>query len=423
MSSDSSSRRLWPGSYRFTATLGLLSYATFVVYQSLADGGAWACSGPLLTTSARLSRSDALANVVAYVPLGLLLVLATTRAREAALAGGVAPARRSRSYLFQVLIAAAGSIAAVALMSASLEIVQACQTQRTSSAYDLLANALGGAIGAVGGLGLRASAGDAGSRGGLVAAHDARLRLLTAMVTVMWVVSQTMPWVFAVDVGTVRSNLSFLPHWSEGPPLDVWRVLRHAGAWVAIACTCRIGTRRASTAVAAFALAGGASLTLQLFLQARAPLSVEELTGMAVALLVVPSMVLAGAQPRPRRWAGGLRVAALVTVAAYELRPEPGVATQAFSLWPLVGLGGLLGAIDYALLFGWFGLAVVVASQWAAANGDRRARRAWPAAAVVATLVFEIMQTRIAGRGPDVSAPLFTMLAVVGAIAVLRDGR
>jgi hypothetical protein len=99
------------------------------------------------------------------------------------------------------------------------------------------------------------------------------------------------------------------------------------------------------------------------------------------------------------------------------------VATQAFSLWPLVGLGGLLGALDYALLFGWFGLAVVVASQWAAASGDHRARRAWPAAAVVATLVFEIMQTRIAGRGPDVSAPLFTMLAVVGAVAVLRDGR
>lgn len=433
MPSDSSSRwtghpdkvhhlRLRPGRFRFTTTLGLLFYAVFVVYQSLADGGAWGCSGPLFTTSARLSRSDVLANVVAYVPLGLLLVFATTRSGNSP-SGGVAPARPPRSPLVQVLIEATGSIAAVALLSGSLELVQACQARRVSSAYDLLANVLGGAIGAVCGLVLRVAAGGSGATGRLASTHDARLRLLTAMVAVVWVVSQTMPWVFAVDVGTVRSNLSFLRHWSDGPPLDLWRVLRHAGAWGAIACACRVDARRASTAVATLVLAGVASLSLQLLLQTRAPLSFEELAGMAAAVFVLPLMVLAGAQVRRRRWAAGLFVAAVVTVAAYELRPEPGAATQAFSLWPLVGLGGRLGALDYAMLFGWFGLAAVVAAQWAGVDGDRRASRTWPVGAVLATLMFEIMQTRIAGRGPDVSAPLFTLLAVVGAIAVLRDGR
>jgi hypothetical protein len=66
---------------------------------------------------------------------------------------------------------------------------------------------------------------------------------------------------------------------------------------------------------------------------------------------------------------------------------------------------------------------VVAAAHWADGAGDRRARRLWPAVAVVATLVLEVAQTRIPGRGPDVSAPLFTLLAVLGATAALKDGR
>jgi len=399
---DSSSRR--------TSALALLLYTTFIVYQSLAHGGAWRCTGAVLEWGARVSRSDMLANIVAYVPLGLLLVLATT----------------SRSgALPRLMVTMLGGIAAVALLSVSMELVQSCQASRVSSVYDLMANVTGGLVGVSGGLLFRwASAGT-----GLVASHhgaasDRRLRLLTVAVVGAWVASQTVPWVFAVDLGTLRSNLSFLRHWSDGPPLDPWRVLRHAGAWVAVACACRLAAPDRWVAGAGLALTVGVSLVLQVLMDARSPLSLEELGGMVVAaMLVLPPLARAGGESLRRRWAAGLLLGAMVTVAAYELRPEPGAATQAFSWWPQVGLGGLRGALDYALLFGWFGLAAVVAAHWAHAGGHRHARRAWPVAAVLLTLVLEVMQTRIPGRGPDLSAPLFTVLAVLAGTALLGDAR
>jgi hypothetical protein len=294
-----------------------------------------------------------------------------------------------------------------------------------SSVYDLMANVAGGLVGVSGGLLFRWAS--AGTR--LVASHhgsasDRRLRLLTVAVVGAWVASQTVPWVFAVDLGTLRSNLSFLRHWSDGPPLDPWRVLRHAGAWVAVACACRLAAPDRWVAGAGLALTAGVSLGLQVLMDARAPLSLEELGGMVVAaMLVLPPLARAGGASLRRRWAAGLLLGAIVTMAAYELRPERGAATQAFSWWPQVGLGGLRGALDYALLFGWFGLVAVVAAHWAHADGQRHARRAWPVAAVLLTLVLEVMQTRIPGRGPDLSAPLFTVLAVLAGTALLGDAR
>ncbi len=401
-------------SARRTAILALLLYTGFIAYQSLADGGAWDCGGVLLGTATRVARSDALANVLAFVPLGMLWVFAT-------IGPAVQAGRRN------VGLSATG-VLLIALLSLGLEALQSCQTARVSSSYDLAANAAGGVIGVAGGLVLQRIA-DVMSIG---ASHrersGGRLRLMTVCVPVAWVVSQTMPWVFSVDVGTLRSNLSFLRHWDDAWPLDLWRALRHAGAWVAVACAWRLLVQRPWHAAAGVLLTGGVSLLLQVLLDARAPLSFEELCGMAVAATLMLPLLLVGGpsleRSRTRVWASGLFAAALVTVAAYELRPDPSVASlpaQAFSWWPRVGLGGLLGAIDYALLFGWFGLTVVAAAHWADVAGDRRARRLWPVVAVVAMLVLEVVQTRIPGRGPDVSAPVFTLLAVLAATAILSD--
>ena len=211
---------------RRTAALTLLLYAGFVAYQSLADGGAWDCGGVRLGMPARVARSDALANVIAYVPLGLLWVFATRRPPT--------PADRSnvgRSVTGVLLIA---------LLSLGLELVQSCQTARVSSRYDLAANVFGGMLGVAAGLVLWRTVGVMRTGERRRESPDRRLRLITGCVFVTWVVSQTMPWVFAVDVGTMRSNLSFLRHWDEVWPLDVWRALRHAGAWVAVACAWRL---------------------------------------------------------------------------------------------------------------------------------------------------------------------------------------
>jgi VanZ family protein len=403
-------------SARQTAVLTLLLYTGFVAYQSLADGGAWQCGGALLVRPTRVARSDVLANVVAYVPLGLLWVFATLG--PAATAGRRIAGRSVTGVLL------------IALLSLGMELLQSCQASRVSSSYDLAANVVGGVLGVAAGLALPRIAGLMGTGMSPRETSKRRLRLITAGVAVAWVVSQTMPWVVAVDAGTMRSNLSFLRHWDEAWPLDFWRALRHAGAWMAVACAWRLIVQEPRHAAVGLLLTGGVSLFLQVLLDARTPLSFEELCGMgASATLMLPLLLRGGLllqRARTRAWASGLCAAALVTVAAYELRPDSTVAdvsTQAFSWWPRVGLGGLLGAIDYALLFGWFGLTVVAAAHWADGAGDRRARRLWPAVAVVATLVLEVAQTRIPGRGPDVSAPLFTLLAVLGATAALKDGR
>jgi VanZ family protein len=384
----------------------LLGYLAFVIYQSLAAGGAWQCGGALLSTTARLSRSDLLANVVAYVPLGVLFVLACTRRGHSA--------RRVASAGLAGVVCAAG-------LSLAMELAQSCQPARVSSLYDVAANVGGAAIGLALGMLLRAAPAVGAASGAAWARDaDARLRLLAIAVAAGWIVSQTMPWVFAVDVGTVRSNLSFLRRLGDGLSLDGWHIVRHAGAWAAIACAWRLAVGERGRAAAAVVLTGVVSLSLQVLLDSGSPLSFEELIGMGIAMGLMLPLVSRGLPGRTRPWARGLFWCALVTIAAYQLRPDPLAAgTQAFSLWPRVGLGGLKGAIDYALLFGWFGLATVAAAQWAGRAGSARARTRWPVLAVLTMLALEIAQTRIPGRGPDVSAPLFTLLTVLAVTAIV----
>jgi VanZ family protein len=391
--------------------LALPAYAAFLVYQSLAAGGSWACRGPVLDITARISRTDLLANLLAYVPLGVLLVLAMSR-RSAG------DRSRTRSPLLVALVGAA----CVTVLSTAMEVVQACQSARVSSIYDVLGNVAGGLAGILGGLALTTRV----VVPPLVAgAHDPWHRWLpslTLAIVIAWIASQTLPWTFSVDVGTVRSNLSFLRRGFGLDALDGWRVLRHAAAWVAIACACHLLARDAARRAATIAAAVVSSLVLQLLVDARAPLSIEELLGVVLAIVIVvpPSLLGAPAWTHPYPWAAGIFLGALASIAAYELEPAAGgAASGTFSLWPQVGLAGLRGAMDYAMLFAWFGLASVVAAEWASHDGSRRSPARWPAVAVAATLAFEIAQVWMPGRGADLSAPFFTLLAVLATRACL----
>lgn len=397
---DRSARRL--------AVVALSLYAGFIAYQSLADGGAWHCGGAALATAVRLSRSDLLANVVAYVPLGLLYALV------AAPPAGASWRRRALGLLPGLL--------GITALSWSLELAQSCLAGRNSSAWDWAANTLGGGVGLVAASVVPALIGATVARDANRWRAHPSLAALTLAVPAGWVLSQTMPWVFAVDVGTIRSNLAFLRHWSDGHPLDWWHVVRHAGAWLAIACAWRLASRTAWRAGIGLLATCGVSLLLQMLLDARTPLTFEEGIGMGLCVMaVLPVLMRAGRAPRGDAWALALLIGAALVVAAYQLRPDPDAesSARAFSWVPLVGLGGLKGALDYALLFGWFGLATVIASRWAG-RADLPSARWWPALAILATLALEALQTGIPGRGPDVSAPVFTLLAVLGTTVVVK---
>lgn len=381
--------------------------AVFLAYQSLAAGGAWACGAPVLRLPGHVSRGDVLANVAAYLPFGALAVMTLARrATRAAWAGAVL-----------------GAVVLGAILSTTLEVVQSCQAARISSAVDVAANTLGTLAGAVLAAVLLAVSPTV-FRDRTTRWRGQRLPLITLVVPVVWVVSQTLPWVFSLDVGVARANLSFLRRWTEAPWPDAWAFLRHAAAWVAIGCASRLvaNTRWASLSLLASTMA--ACVGAQVLTQGPPPLSFGEVAGMATALLVLlPMLLLRGRATRVTPWATGLALAALVAIAAYELEPGASTGTSPFRWWPQVGLGRPLDAVDFALLFGWLGVSVTVAAHWRDSEDDTDARRAWPIVAVLATVALEVAQLAIPGRGPDLSAPLITALAALGAAVSLRDDR
>lgn len=60
------------------------AYLAFIAYQSLAGAAPGACVVPLVQQGSHLSRSDGLANLVAYVPLGLMAAAWAARLRARA---------------------------------------------------------------------------------------------------------------------------------------------------------------------------------------------------------------------------------------------------------------------------------------------------------------------------------------------------
>lgn len=387
----------------------LLIYTAFVVYQTLADGGTWACGDVAFEVPRRLSRSDVLANVVAYIPLGWLFAVTVSRA-------GRRPAVRLGVGLASAL--------AVSGLSLALELVQSCQSARVSSASDWAANTVGGSLGvlAAAALPLLAYALEPSRvlNGVGQASDEARLRLATLAIVVLWVLSESMPWVFAVDLGTLRRHLAFLRHSDADAAWNAWAVLRHGGAWVAVAAACRLAWQSRAMAALSLLAASAASVLLQMMLVARAPLSYEEVSAMgAVVVVFLASLALVPPPTLARWWPRWLLAGLVAVIAAYELQPATG-PTHVFSWIPLVGFGNRRGALDFAWLFGWAGWGTVVAARWAERHRDGWHARRWPLALVGLVLLLEVLQTQIPGRGPDTSAIFFVGLAVLATRVVLR---
>ncbi|HEY0878558.1 MAG TPA: VanZ family protein [Zeimonas sp.] len=369
---------------RFALAGALVLYLAFLAYQSLAGGSPRLCERPLADPGSGWYGSDALANLVAYVPAGLL-------------AGALAASfgRFGARILAWLLLTG---------FSLSMELVQACLSERVSSWVDAATNSAGSAFGLVAlpfAIPLLHRLASHDLRRGRV---DAQFALAAWLVVGAWIASSTAPWRFTFDVGTVRSNLSFL---RLAPSLDAWDVVRHAFAWMTVAVALRAlfaGRLRASIAlVAALALSLGA----QAFLEWRA-LSWSELAGAALGVFVALVLLVPAANGPLARI---VSVLALVSVAAYELAPGRAGwgAGDAFSWWPLIGRGHLLAALDFALYFCWFAFVPVLALRWKHARAP--AAIASGSFAVAALFALEVAQRWIPGRTADTSPALIGALA------------
>ncbi len=374
----------------------LVGYLAFVAYQSLAGAAPGACVTPLLQQGSRLSRGDGLANLVAYVPLGLLAAARLASMRNRGLAFGIA-------------------FSLASMCSLSMELLQACLPGRVSSWYDWVTNSAGGLLGAVALPAAARLARALRTRPGCAAAMEAPLGWPAALCVGAWLLLVLAPWRFTLDVGTLRGNLAFLKHAADAVAgFEPWRALRYGFGWMAIGFALRASGLAVADALRLLALLVAAAVLGQVLL-AVPSLSFEELAGMALALAATALAGANGAGPRlPAAFA-------LLSVLAYQLAPQPGVpAPDTFSWWPRIGRGGLLGALELALLFGWLGAALSLSLRALAQRGADVSRRrvAWPAATAGVLLLTEIAQGWIPGRSPDTSAPLVMLLGFMVAWAL-----
>ncbi len=370
----------------------LVLYLAFVAYQSLAGGSPKPCAAPLLDPG-RLSGGDALANLVAYVPAGLL---------AAALAASY------DRFVVRILL-----LVGVSAFSLSMELAQACLSARVSSWVDWATNSAGATLGFVA-LPLVAPLLRRLAHRGDRSVLAARLPVTLAawLVVGAWLAASTAPWRFTFDVGTVRANLAFL---RVAPAIDPWSVARHAFAWMSVAAALRalVVRRAGGSGVLGATIALGVTIALalgaQVLLEWRA-LSWSELAGTAVGASVALALLVPASDGRLARVAPAF---AFASVLAYELAPGyPGWgAVGRFSWLPLVGRGNPLAALDFTLYFCWFAFVLVLALRWTQAR--TRAALSLGSIAVFALLALEFAQRAIPGRIADTSPALIVALALV----------
>ena len=304
-----------------------LAYALLVVYASLHPFSGWHDRGlpPLGFLAAPFPRPipafDVVANIIGYVPLGFLAVLAAY------------PALRGR-YAF-----AFGLISSV-LLSFTLETLQLYLPTRTSSNLDLLANAAGGALGALTALAASRLLMDSG---GL---HDVRNRLflpggridLGLVILGLWLFAQLNPETAVFGTGDLR-DLFKAPSGKLYPAEVFLRVEAGvacaSGLAAGLLASCLTGrNQRARVVVIGLILAALAARSFgfallfgsQDILAWLTPGALYGIAGAIVLLLITVGL------PRSAQLAlGGL--ALLAATAIVNLAPANPYSSAMFSLW------------------------------------------------------------------------------------------
>jgi VanZ family protein len=339
-----------------------------------------------------VSRGDLLANVVAYVPLGILI-------------GNCLPAGR------RLVLAVVAALLGAAALSSGLELVQACLPARTSSIFDVAANAGGAVLGALFRLGWRWLVGGSSGSQTFASLAPQPLGPLAAAGILAWLAQQTFPWVVTLDVGQVRQNLVFLKPLLEGElPIDTWRLARHFANWMTLGLLCTACLPKRPQGLYAAVLAAGMALIAQALL-AVSVLSIEQIAGLLLALPVLLALQYQGVG---RLLPGLLLGATLMVTTVYMLRPGAGPVSTGFSWLPELGAGDPLSALQLGLFFFACSLACAVAIQWK----HTAVVSLLPTAITVTAwhALLEVAQLWVPGRIADTSSPL--LVAVGFALAM-----
>jgi VanZ family protein len=363
------------------AVVTLIAYGSLYPFNFKPD----AIDGDVLHALSHLSwqragRSDRIANVLLYLPLGFCLFLLCAR----------------RLHRFPSLLAAT---LLSAMLSLTIEVLQVYISVRVPSLTDLTLNTAGAFLGATGGLAWR----------GLSALMHAPSRAEkpardpgAAFLIVLWLLWRFAPFTPQLDLGKLKSALEPL----FNPQFDPAAVFLYLSCWLVVnqaiaALFSRPRRLEALLIVIAVVLIGRLIVANQTFVAAE----------LLALVLVLPLVVLMHRlTPGPRR---AVLVLAVVAVLLMEgLAPFNFVRAGAyFELWPVLewfnaGLESAIAAADWVQLFGHLflsGALVWVLREWGAPVNL--------AVGVAAVLAFtiELLQSWLPQHDATIVDPLLTL--------------
>lgn len=379
-----------------------LAYAALIVYGSLYPFTGWRpSSGGWLDFLAggwlaQFHAADTLVNVLAYVPLGLLL------ARRL---------RRGRSLAAPILVATLAG----ASLSFAMEFLQQFLPSRVASLDDIVTNSAGTLTGAI--LGALVHL-DTLPVAILVHRRNrwfrpGRLMNLGLAAIALWALSQTMPFVPSFDIGEVRHGLA-----------PMWQTLQHparfdSGQWAAyaldIAGLALLARTLANpgTRIATGFFGFVACLLLYKALVVSRQLSLEALAGAASAAII--ALPLLSLRSKAIAWTSAALI--LAGFCVDELRADPASITYPFT-WipfsaqmqhPLIGIGSILENL-------WPATALAYLARFAT-EPHSRVRMAIVGGGLLGIIAFalEWHQQLLPGRVGDIT----TVLLMVGAWGLL----
>lgn len=372
-------RRYLAGACLYTLLLLYGSLFPFSNWHSHADHFAFLSAWP----SARPSLPDLLINVLAYLPLGVLL---RTGLRGTGIAG----------LLLSTLVGGA--------LSLCVEATQTHLPQRVPAISDVVMNTLGTFAGALMAHWIRP--------GSLAARLWTRFRsqrfqpgplnTLALAAVGLWVLSQTAPLVPSFDLGNIRDGLKPLARTLAAP-----ETLNAAKCLATLLAIAGLAVLTKTVALPRQRLAGPFFVFVLAVLLAKIPIVTRQIS--LEALLAVCAGVPLGFS-LARLWRAGRPVLALalILMALVLTETTPGTgAAHRFNWTPFAAHleNSLTGAVAILeMIWPYFALAVASRLAWPEAGLTRRL--ATVAACAALSFALEWFQQTLPGRSPDITAVL-----------------
>lgn len=368
-------------------------YVLLIIYGSLFPLTGWQTppfwSNPITSPwPAHDSRADILVNLLAYLPLGLLLSLIWRRAGK----------------MTGLMVALAAGFA----LSFCMEFLQEALPSRVSSAQDVFNNTLGTLVGAVLALGLSP---DSFTGRRLLNWRERRfapgtLPNLALVVLLLWMATELAPFAPSVDMSTLKAGLRPLANTLRHPGLfNTAKALADGCAILGIGVLARIVTRDPVLPLLIPFVMGVTLLKIMIVGQT---LSLEFFCAALAALATLS--LLTWQNLRGMAWLGIAAITLSKIIDELRLGSTPGF--YAFSWIPFAAqVGSLAGMVDLlGALWPALGLAVL------ARMITRWHLRPWVSLAGGAVLFgvwfgLEWHQRSLPGRVPDITDPLVGLLA------------